>query len=490
MSNQKTAEEWKTVRDEAQREIDRVRPLLRQATIALKNADDRFNTLSAQENQLSGDPTKVAEYQAARNARIEYHRNFVLPAENAEQQLRDELNAAQRDYNYSSEQITIAQSGPPNTNTNTPPASAEPGNPTQLTTPPVEPIENDSAFVLANQKPSALAQDAEGIQPQEQANIAVNTQGLLVRAEDGSVAQGIAINPETGETYYTDAPYATSNTRGIQGQSNDAQSQASIQDSVNFATRQDWRVKLVLTENADYLYKATPPGILQPLIATKGIVFPYTPTINVTYTATYDQQSLTHNNYKVVQYQGSSVENVQITCDFTAQDTFEANYVLAVIHFLRSATKMFYGQDEKPKLGTPPPLLFLKGYGAFQFDNHPLVISSFTYNLPNDIDYIRASSTTTLAGVSKDTNATANATNTSTRQLPPNLGPGGNPTPTQFSNPNASTREPTYVPTKIQIQMTCIPVVSRKDISDRFSFKDYATGKLLQGSKLNNAGIW
>ena len=148
MSNQKTAEEWKTVRDEAQREIDRVRPLLRQATIALKNADDRFNTLSAQENQLSGDPTKVAEYQAARNARIEYHRNFVLPAENAEQQLRDELNAAQRDYNYSSEQITIAQSGPPNTNTNTPPASAEPGNPTQLTTPPVEPIENDSAFVF------------------------------------------------------------------------------------------------------------------------------------------------------------------------------------------------------------------------------------------------------------------------------------------------------------------------------------------------------
>ena len=495
MANQQTAQDWATVKNEAQKEIDSIGPLLRTATVRLKDANDRFNTLSFTENQLKDDPNKVAEYEAARNARINYYRDFLKPAQNAEQALRDDLNAAQRDYNYASEQLVIASSGPPNTNLNTPPANAGPGNPNALTNPNTETILNDSAILDANQEPQTLTQNeilalAEGVQPVEQQNVAINTQGLVVRAEDGSVASGVLINPETGETYYTQAPYATSNTQGIQGQTNDAESQADLQASANFATREDWRVRLVLAESADYLYKAQPPGILEPLIATKGIVFPYTPVINVTYTASYDQQSLTHNNYKVVQYQSSSVDNVQITCDFTAQDTFEANYVLAVIHFLRSATKMFYGQDEKPKLGTPPPLLFLKGYGAFQFDMHPLVISTITYNLPNDIDYIRASSTTTLAGVSKDTNATLNANNGTNRQLPTGVAPGGAPQPTVFSNPSSGTREPTYVPTKIQFLITCIPVVSRKDISDRFSFKDYATGKLLRGSKLNNAGIW
>jgi len=495
MANQQTAQDWVTVRDEAKKDIDSTTTLLRQATTNLRNANERFNTLSFNENQLKDDPNRVSDYEAARNARINYYRDFLKPAQNAEQALRDDLNAAQRDYNYASEQVVIANSGPPNTNLNTPPANAGPGNPNALTNPNTEPIQNDSAILEANQEPQALTQDeilalAEGVQPVEQQNIAINTQGLVVRAEDGSVASGVLINPETGETYYTQAPYATSNTQGIQGQTNDAESQASQQNSVNFPTKQDWRVRLILAENADYLYKAQPAGILEPLIKTKGIVFPYTPVINVTYTATYDQQALTHNNYKVTQYQGSSVENVQITCDFTAQDTYEANYVLAVIHFLRSAMKMFYGQDEKPKLGSPPPLLFLKGYGAFQFDMHPLVISNFTYNLPNDIDYIRASSTTTLAGVNKDTNATTNATNGTTRELPKGVAPGGASQPTVFSSPSASAIEPTYVPTKLQIQITCIPVVSRKDISDRFSFKDYATGKLLQGSKLNNAGIW
>ena len=39
-----------------------------------------------------------------------------------------------------------------------------------------------------------------------QKNIQKNTSGMDVLAEDGSVAQGIKINPETGERYYTDIP--------------------------------------------------------------------------------------------------------------------------------------------------------------------------------------------------------------------------------------------------------------------------------------------
>jgi hypothetical protein len=50
--------------------------------------------------------------------------------------------------------------------------------------------------------------------------------------------------------------------------------------------------------------------------------------------------------------------------------------------------------------------------------------------------------------------------------------------------------EITYVPTKIQLQITAVPIVTRNDISNRFSLKDYASGELLRGTKNNGGGIW
>ena len=75
------------------------------------------------------------------------------------------------------------------------------------------------------------------------------------------------------------------------------------------------------------------------------MLFPYTPTINTSYRANYSAVDITHSNYKGYFYQNSSVEPVTISCPFTAQSTAEAEYLLAVIHFFKSVTKMFYGQD-------------------------------------------------------------------------------------------------------------------------------------------------
>jgi hypothetical protein len=188
--------------------------------------------------------------------------------------------------------------------------------------------------------------------------------------------------------------------QGLQGSVNETRAQQITQDAENAKTQGDWRVRLSLAPSAGYLYKAQNPGILLPLQKTDGVIFPYTPSIQVTYAAHYDPAELTHSNYKIFQYKNSSVDQITINCDFTAQDNAEANYLLAVIHFFRSVTKMFYGNDEIPKPGTPPPLCYLSGMGDFQFDRHPLAISSFNYNLPNDVDYIRASSPTLLSGVS------------------------------------------------------------------------------------------
>jgi hypothetical protein len=269
-------------------------------------------------------------------------------------------------------------------------------------------------------------------------------------------------------------------------------------NQTNFKSNSDWRVKLSLAPKADYLYKAAKSGdILYPLLATDGVIFPYTPQISTTYRANYDSSDITHSNYKLYFYKNSAVDDISITADFTAQDNTEALYLLSVIHFFKSVTKMFYGQDKAPSAGTPPPLCYLSGYGAYQFDNHPLLLTSFAYSLPNDVDYIRASNTpTSWSGQNIDAYQNKQSNSKSipgvssivSRLLGSSLKYGGMSAPPNFKS--LSSTDATYVPTKIQITLTAIPIVTRNDISNNFSLRDYASGSLLRGSKRNGGGIW
>lgn len=322
----------------------------------------------------------------------------------------------------------------------------------------------------------------EEIQNSAPANIDV--EDALEKARLESQAEYNNLPPRTEQ----DIIGAYGGMQGLQGSVNSARAKQITQDAENAKTQGDWRVRLSLAPSADYLYKADNPGILKYLQATDGVIFPYTPQISVNYAAHYDTSDLTHSNYKIYQYKSSSVDQLTINCDFTAQDTEEANYLLSVIHFFRSVTKMFYGQDQLPKPGTPPPLCYLSGLGGFQFDRHPLVITAFNYSLPNDVDYIRAGSPTLQSGVdSTGYNAKGIGTNIIQTRLSKLL-PGAQVAAPQFTK--ATNTQPTYVPTKIQISLSAYPIVTRNDISNKFSLKDYATGSLLQGSRRNGGGIW
>jgi len=270
-----------------------------------------------------------------------------------------------------------------------------------------------------------------------------------------------------------------------------AQTQATQQDQANFTKQEDWRVRLSLAPGSNYLYNKKPdPGILKPLADTNGVIFPYTPSIQISYAANYEPTDLTHANYKVYQYKNSAVDNIQISCDFTAQDTYEANYLLAVIHFFRSVTKMFYGQDNGPKPGTPPPLCFLTGLGAFQFNEHPLAIVSFNYTLPTDVDYIRAGQTTSQAGVNLEPNIRPDNSYSSSSIRLTDVGVGGQPVGPAWQNLTPMQPTITYVPTKMQIQISAVPMMSRNDVSNNFSLNDYASGKLLRGMQNVRGGFW
>ena len=265
----------------------------------------------------------------------------------------------------------------------------------------------------------------------------------------------------------------------------------------------DWRVRISLA-GGSYLYNAAKDesNILYPLKATSGVIFPYTPTIQTAYRANYEGSDITHANYKQWFYKNSSVEEITITGEFTVQDNTEAKYLLAVIHFFKSVTKMFYGKDTDPAPGTPPPLCFLNGFGPYQFNDHPILISNFQYSLPNDVDYVRTIGTA-LGNASASTSSIATGTKTPSlldqassfgnsilnRLKGNNLQKGGiSPQPT-FNN--LASPDATYVPSKISITITAIPIVTRNDISKNFSVSDYASGKLLLGNTRNpKGGIW
>ena len=276
---------------------------------------------------------------------------------------------------------------------------------------------------------------------------------------------------------------------------NRAQKQATIQARYKQPGNTDWRVRLSLGPGAKYLYNAEDPGILAPLKAgsgTDGVIFPYTPNITTTYSANYEQYDLVHSNYRGLFYKNSRVGDIQIRGTFTAQNTTEANYLLAVIHFFRSATKMFYGQD--PQRGTPPPVCLLNGFGGFQFSDHPVVISAFNYTLPNDVDYIR---TTNPNNFGLNLNNRYNPSGASlpaggslaglTRLANALLPKGAQPLPLSPNTVTGSVTNNTpasYVPTKMEIDITLIPAQTRSQVSKQFSLAGFANGALLKG------GFW
>ena len=286
-----------------------------------------------------------------------------------------------------------------------------------------------------------------------------------------------------------------------------ANQQAAIQSTYKQPGNTEWRFRISLAENANYLYKVPEKspnnsnkaggagfpgaGILEPLRGTNGVIFPYTPTVQMSYRAKYNSYELVHSNYRGAFYQNSSVDDISIRGTFTAQDTNEAAYMLAVIHFFRSVTKMFYGQDAQR--GAPPPLVYLSGLGEYQFSNHPAVVTSFDYSLPADVDYIRAN----------------NPNNFGTDLLsrrPSYAAPPSNPLSakvqrmiTSFLNPGAESKAPslaplsasvsntlaaTYVPTKIEIILNLMPMQTRDQVSKQFSLAKFANGDLIKG------GFW
>ena len=163
----------------------------------------------------------------------------------------------------------------------------------------------------------------------------------------------------------------------------------------------DVRARVSLPRNSDILETGTgaPNPILLPLRKFGGIIWPYTPTINISHQAEYGEYETAHTNYPVSYFTKSRPPNLQVSGPLTANSAAEGHYMIAVLHFLRIVTKMHFGMNDK-KRGTPPPVLKFSAYGDLMFSNVPVLIRSFAYDLGQDIDYIDVETDSASAGFS------------------------------------------------------------------------------------------
>jgi hypothetical protein len=226
---------------------------------------------------------------------------------------------------------------------------------------------------------------------------------------------------------------------------------------------EEWRVRISVAPTAKILYRDPNPGVMSLLKDTDGVIFPYVPQVTVAYQARYGSQPLTHSNYTNYFYEASEVQAIQINGEFSVQNEFDAQYLLGVLYFFRAATKMFYGNSGIYQ-GSPPPILYLDGFGAHYLPHVPCLLTQFSHTMPNDVDYLemtyqsKTTTKTTIDAATKlpTTKTGAGTITTETAELP------------------AKTR----LPLVSTISITLQPVFSRTKQRE-FDFAAFARGDMI-----------
>jgi len=219
----------------------------------------------------------------------------------------------------------------------------------------------------------------------------------------------------------------------------------------SLSASQDWRCKLTWPDaKKDY-----GSGPLSFLTGGDTVIWPYTPSFSINYAASYDMIRTLQTNYATPAYQSSEISNITIEGIFTASTMQEANYLYAVLHFFKSATKghNFEASNAASKAGDPPKVLKLTYLGKGGINSMPVVVQQLALNYPKDVDYIR---TNMLAGIQPSS-------------------PDG-PTPL------SKAVEASMVPAEISIAVTLVPAYSRADMISA----NYTTTKFINGDLLKN----
>jgi hypothetical protein len=226
-------------------------------------------------------------------------------------------------------------------------------------------------------------------------------------------------------------------------------------------SRKDWRVRLQVPNDSplnNFFFDNN--KLLEPLRDTRGFFWPLTPSMVIQHSANYNAMDQVHSNYPHQAYQNSQVDQMNIIGEFPVQNSDDAKHWVAVIAFLRTATKMFFGSEQgiDGLKGSPPPILHLSGYGDHMFNKVPVVINTFNVELRSGIDYI----STQQSDVYRNTN-------------------------TDFGDFDYQNEDATWAPTLSNISVLITPIYSRDSVKN-FSMSKFVRGEL-NGKGRNEIGF-
>jgi len=227
--------------------------------------------------------------------------------------------------------------------------------------------------------------------------------------------------------------------------------------------KKDWRVRLAVPEGPlTKFFDFENNPIMQPLAASQGIFWPLTPAVVIQHSANYNAMDQVHSNYPHQAYQNSQVDSMNIIGEFPVQNSEDAKHWVATVNFLRTATKMFFGQEAgiEGLKGNPPPIMHLHGYGDHMFNRVPVVINTFNVELRPGIDYI---------STNQDPNRNITSPRTRDRLGLPETG-----------------ESQTWAPTLSNISVLVTPIYSRESVKN-FSMKKFVNGEL--NGKGNEVGF-
>ena len=232
--------------------------------------------------------------------------------------------------------------------------------------------------------------------------------------------------------------------------------QAKAKWSGRTATR-DWRVRLQLP--IDSVFKSIlldDNNLMEPLRQSRGVFWPITPAVIVQNSANYNPLAQTHSNYPFQAYQNSQVDTISIVGEFPVQNNLDAQHWVATVKFLRTMSKMAFGNSEDAYKGSPPPILHLSGYGDHVYDKVPVVLNQFSVELRPGIDYISTKQAEVMS-----------------------LGDVGveGEDMDRFNNDADMAADASWAPTISTISAMVTPVYSRDTVKN-FSLKKFADGTL------------
>lgn len=157
----------------------------------------------------------------------------------------------------------------------------------------------------------------------------------------------------------------------------------------------DWRARLRPKRGGqDRFYAASgnfsTDYLMRPIKESNGLVWQHTPMIYMSGSANYGVHSGQGMQYPVRSYEDSSPPDITVTGDFSANDIYEARYLLAVLTFFKIATKGEFGDQAvaKESAGAPPPVLLFEYLGDHGFNKVPVICANYNFSYPNDIDYV------------------------------------------------------------------------------------------------------